>query len=385
MTFIEEAVISGFIGEAISRCIDVSWTKIKEVVKNRKNEHQNIESQIYNVIVNVLNQITHNKYRNDQDKIYQSAEKLLLGYKDAKFDNVEAVRYGLQFLGECVNDNKHMEFKKLLYQELSKKDYEELYRQIGLLHHDKESDKTSRIEQKVDVAIQKIDDIKNNGEIATIAENEKQKFQNNKKQDYIKKWNSRLFLHENNDENPITLKEAFIMPDYKVHKEINRMGFSSDDTLDKIIEKFVNHDKTSTMLICGVPGIGKSTITSWLANRYSNEEEYIILRFRDWDNEELEKGLLKAIYNTLECKKGDLENKILILEGFDEMKTLDIRENILNSFFNSVSDFDNMKCIMTSRTGYINSKRFSNILELENFDIDKIDEFCKKNNWERDR
>ena len=55
MAFIEETIISGFIGKVISDCIDVSWIKIKEAVKNRKNKHQNIESQIYNVIVNVLN------------------------------------------------------------------------------------------------------------------------------------------------------------------------------------------------------------------------------------------------------------------------------------------------------------------------------------------
>ncbi len=150
MTFIEEAIISGFIGEVASRCIDVSWMKIKEMVTNRNNKHRNIESQIYDVIVNVLNQITCNKFENDQDKIYQAAEKLLIDYKDDRGDSIEAVRFGLQILGESVNSNKYMEFKTLLYQEISKNDYEELYRQIRLLQQDKESSKTSRIEQKVE-------------------------------------------------------------------------------------------------------------------------------------------------------------------------------------------------------------------------------------------
>lgn len=51
---------------------------------------------------------------------------------------------------------------------------------------------------------------------------EEKKFKNNKKEDYIKNWNSRLFLHMDNDENPITLKEAFIMPDYKMYKYLNQ-------------------------------------------------------------------------------------------------------------------------------------------------------------------
>ena len=88
MVIIGDEIISGFIGEAISRCVDFSWTKIKEAVKNRKNKHQNMESQIYNVVVNVLNQITYNKFENDQDKIYQAAEKLLISYKDSRCDSI---------------------------------------------------------------------------------------------------------------------------------------------------------------------------------------------------------------------------------------------------------------------------------------------------------
>ena len=127
------------------------------------------------------------------------------------------------------------------------------------------------------------------------SDKEQVKFQNNKKEVYIKNWNSRLFLHQNNDENPITLADAFIMPDFETYKSIKRIGFSSDDTLDKIIEKFIKYDKTSIMLITGVPGIGKSSITSWIANEYKDNDGVIILRFRDWESEELENGLLKAI------------------------------------------------------------------------------------------
>ena len=110
-------------------------------------------------------------------------------------------------------------------------------------------------------------------------------------------------MHIDNDENPITLSDAFIMPDYKMYKSVKRIGFSNNDTLDQIIRKFVNYDKSSTMLISGVPGIGKSSITSWIANKYKNDDRVIILRFRDWENEDLRIGLLQDICNTFFCKK----------------------------------------------------------------------------------
>ena len=134
MAFIEDAIISGFISKAINNCVDVSWVKIKKMAKNKK--YQNIESQIYNIIISVLNQITFNKYESDQDKIYQSAEKLLVGCRKANCVNIEVIRSGLQVLEECVNDDKYMQFKILLYQELSKEDYEELYRVIELWQRD---------------------------------------------------------------------------------------------------------------------------------------------------------------------------------------------------------------------------------------------------------
>lgn len=154
----------------------------------------------------------------------------------------------------------------------------------------------------------------------------KLKFQNNKKQDYIKNWNNRLFLHIDNDENPITLADAFIMPDYKIYKSVKRMGFSSEDTLDKLLDKFVKYGKTSTMLITGVPGMGKTSITSWIAQKYENDTNYIILRFRDWELDELNNGVLKAICNTLKCMKRDLHSKVIILDGFDEIKESDRRD-----------------------------------------------------------
>ena len=206
---------------------------------------------------------------------------------------------------------------------------------------------------------------------------EKKKFKNNKKEDYIANWNNRLFLHIDNDENPITLKDAYIVPDYEMYKSIKRIRFSDNDTLDQIIEKFVNFGKTSTMLITGVPGIGKSTITSWIANKYKDNERIIVLRFRDWKKVILEKKLLEAICKKLDCEEEDLESKVLVLDGFDEMKALNIRDRLLNEFFADIKDFENFKCIITSRLGYIDSSQFHNVLILNKFDIKRVEDFVK--------
>ncbi|MCI8506735.1 MAG: NACHT domain-containing protein [Lachnospiraceae bacterium] len=207
-------------------------------------------------------------------------------------------------------------------------------------------------------------------------DDETKKLQNNKKEKYIEHWKSRLFLHIDNDENPITIAEAFIIPDFETHKSIMKIE-SHDDSLEERIDKFIKYDRTSTMLIRGVPGIGKSTIISWIANQYRDDERVVILRFRDWEREELEKGFLKAICTELQCKKDHLNNKILILDGFDEIKSLSNRHRLLDVFFNEIKDF-NTKYIITSRPSYISSENFNNVIELLPFSIEKIKCFYKK-------
>lgn len=206
----------------------------------------------------------------------------------------------------------------------------------------------------------------------------KEKFQNDKKKDYIKKWNSRLFLHQYDDVKMLTLANTFIMPDFKAYSLNKRMGISDGDTLARILEKLVEYNRSSNMLIAGVPGIGKSSITSWIANKYKEDVRFVILRFRDWEKEELKNGLLKAIYTTLDCKKHDLDNKILIIDGFDEMKSLYEREHILNTFLNDIKDFKCLKCIITSRPAYIDPTYFQNVFKVLPFDFDKIKRFYFK-------
>ena len=373
------AIASGVISKIINDLADISKSKIKKAVEDKKNEHKSLESQLYNLIVSVLNEMNDNSYEKNSDKIYDTAEKLLIGFQKYGREDEEAVRFALKNILSCVDDYKCMEFKTLLIHEISKDEYNEFYHEIRLLQEEKEYKKTDRIEQKVDHLDQKLDDIRKSDERIIRNSDKAVKFQKNKKQDYIKNWNNRMFLHQDNDKNPITLADAFIIPNFKVHKSVKRMEFLDDDTLDKIIEKFVEYDKTTTMLITGVPGIGKSSITSWIANKYRNDDRFIILRFRDWKRSELDNGLLSCICKVLRCENEELEHRILILDGYDEMKSLEKRKHLINVFINDLNDYKDLKCIITSRPAYISfcSRCFQNVVELKEFDIQKIDTFCK--------
>ncbi len=221
--------------------------------------------------------------------------------------------------------------------------------------------------------IQKIN-MQGNEKKSTIYE--RKKFKNNKKQKYIENWNSRLFLHIDNDENPITLEDAFIVPGFKYHIKLDRMKFLDKHSLTHAIKMFMEYHKTSNLLITGVPGIGKTSIISWIANKYSDNENVIILRFRDWSNKELLHGLLHAILCTLDCGIDDLDNKVIILDGFDEIKLVNQREKLIRELFNSILDFDNLKIIITSRTDYLKDVHaFENVFEILPFDIFQIKKF----------
>lgn len=204
---------------------------------------------------------------------------------------------------------------------------------------------------------------------------EEKKFQNNKKQKYIENWNSRLFLHLDDDKNPITLASAFIIPRFDYYIKVGSIKFSDYDSLTEAIEKFIQYDKTSNLLITGSPGIGKTSIISWIANKYQDDEDIIILRFRDWSNKDLEKGLFNAICNSLGCESVNLENKILIIDGFDEIKSVNERKSLIQEFFNNTLDFDDLKVIITSRPDYLDTYDFQNVFKVLPFDISQIKEF----------
>lgn len=388
MALIEEVIFNGFLSQVMNDIVDISKDKVKTAVKNKNAKQQNMESQIYNITIDVLNKITNGQYENNQDDIYDAAEKLLKSCIRNECNKIRNIKSCLEIFISNVDENKCFELQKIFFEELGKDEYRELYHAIllVLLERKNQYDYTvneqlgqqlNSVEKKIDQLSENLNGRKNGSDCTAIQDN-MVKDQNNKKQVYIHNWKKRLFLHIDNAENPITLADSFIIPNFKIRKFIKKIKLSFKENLDVVLEKFVEYDKTSSMLITGAPGIGKTSITAWMTNKYQNDDRIMVLRFRDWKKEELEKGLLRSICGTLACRQEDLENKILILDGFDEMKPLNIRERILEDFFNEILDLENFKCIITSRPFYVDSKSFENVIELLPFNISKIKSFYQK-------
>ena len=382
MIFILEAFFSGCISKVINDGKDYSWSKIKSVIYDRHD--QNISTKICRVIEKSLNIVTDNTYKNS-DKIYDAIEKLFNEFKNHG-DTLVSVKCGLNILGIDSSDQRCENFLEKFYEGIRHDD--DLYKVIIMDLEQKgiqvSQEEFRKLNEKLDKnhkeLIEKLDGINENLNGSSLVNEEnittkKIKFQNNKKQDYIKLWNSRLFLHLDNDERPITLSDAFIVPNYQMQVWVDRIGFPKNATLDEIIDKFVNYNRTSTLLIVGAPGIGKSSVISWMAKKYQYDDRMIILRFRDWESDELENGLLKAIYAILNCKNVDLENKTVVIDGFDEMKLLPVRESLLKSLFADVLDFKNLKFVITSRSDYVEYENFENVLSLLPFSTYNIRKF----------
>ncbi len=383
MVFIVEAFFGGCISKVINDGKDYSWVKIKRAI-NDKND-QNISTKIYRVIERTFNTVTVKKFK-DTDKLYNAIEKIFIEFKHNS-DTLESVKCGLGILGIDVSNQRCENFLEKFYVKIRQDD--DLYKAVNMTLQQNgikiNQEEFQKLNEKVDKNHTELIDA-----IASINENlnrksliyeenvtiKKIKFQNNKKQNYIKHWNSRLFLHLDNNENPITLSDAFIMPDYIAHKFIKKILLTPNNTaLDKVIEQFIECDSSSTLLITGVPGIGKSSIISWIAQKYETDDDCIILRFRDWESEELDEGVFKSICDILECKKRDLNGKVIILDGFDEIKCLDRRDYLIHGFLNDINDFDKIKVIVTSRLFYIDWSSFHNVIELKPFGINKIKKF----------
>lgn len=385
MAFIIEVFFSGCISKVINDGKDYSWSKIKSVIKDRHD--QNISTKIYRLIESVLNIVTDNTYKNSDD-LYDAIEKIFIEFKNHG-DTLESVKSGLDVLGADASNQRCENFLEKFHEGVCRDD--DLYKvviwdleQMGININQEEFQKLNeKINRNHVELVEKIDNINENlnGSSLVNEENTNYKdlvFENNKKQDYIKIWNSRLFLHLDNNEKPLTLADVFIKPDYTIYQYSQKINFSDKDTLEDMIEKFVSYERTSTMLVTGVPGMGKTSIVSWIAQKYEANDDLIILRFRDWDSEDLDNGLLKAICNTLKCNRKNLNGKLLVLDGFDEIKSLDRRKQILNKFLNDIKDLEKSKIIITSRPTYIDSTNFQIRVELLQFGVEKIQRFYQK-------
>lgn len=396
MTFTAEVIISGFVSKAVNNCVDVSWNKIKNAVNNKNNKHQSLESQIYNVTVDVFNLITYNQYENNQDKIYEAAENLLTGYINNKEDDIEVIRSSLKLFYPNVGNDKCMEFMRLLYQELSKDVYGTLYREIRLLQEEQESRKTTRIEQKVDEIISGLDDLKSNSQMQYIPQNNvpKQKVKS-RTQEYADKWNENMFLNDfdKRDKDPgvnVKLKDVYLeshLPHY-IWKDNPEDNPSTD--LKVLLSEYIDENNSNKMLlIMGQPGIGKSTLITWITANFTDRIDGILvyqfasdLKNIDWQNVSDKDSIANEILKELNLSYDILNGKTLIIDGFDEISVGNDRAEILNLLYWQMikgSLLNEFSLVITCRENYIIDldKISCAYITLQSWDSYQIESFCK--------
>lgn len=304
-------------------------------------------------------------------------------------------------LGLQVTSETCEEFLKTLYHEICIDKDDILYKQIILIQGEQtfeavregfgESNRNhEETHRKLDHVIEGIDNIneKINGIGKCGAKHDGVPIVN-RADEYAKKWNENVFLNDfdEEDENAcvnIKLSDIYIeecLPHY-----IWKINEQSKATLRNFLAKYINNiNEKKMLLILGQAGIGKSTLITWImANLVEKEEDILVYQFAsdlgsvNWQDD----NILDEIFKMLGLRYDELENKVIIIDGFDEIRASSSREKILNQIYYSLKEMNYLKhvsLIITCRKNYIEElkKVRCDYITLQTWDNDQIISFCE--------
>lgn len=98
----------------------------------------------------------------------------------------------------------------------------------------------------------------------------------------------------------------------------------------------IKTNENKMLLILGQPGIGKSTLITWIVTKFNGYIENILvykfaddLKNVDWQNPNVSERILEA----LNLSYNDLDGKTLILDGFDEVSIGVDRKEVLDNLY----------------------------------------------------
>lgn len=181
-------------------------------------------------------------------------------------------------------------------------------------------------------------------------------------QEYLDKWNANMFLNDfdKRDENAgvnVKLSEVYLdeqLPHYIWGDNINVLYDLKD-----LLSEYIYLEKRKMLLILGQPGIGKSTLITWITANFTNcIEKILIYKFApdlqkiNWKIDHVFEEILWTLGLTFNA----LNRKILILDGFDEVNIEDNRIDILNNLYEELMHQDGIKdfsLILTCRENYV--------------------------------
>lgn len=208
----------------------------------------------------------------------------------------------------------------------------------------------------------------------------------NRYQTYKDSWKENLFLNDftEDDENAgtnIELNQLYIEPEY-----IWRANKTSSSNLqDKFIS--INSEinrKRHMLLILGQPGGGKSSLISWFINKLEKmmKREIYVYRFSDfrgldWNNESVAEDFVELLRFSVQ----EFNNKIIFLDGFDEVYVNTNREKVLNRLYNDiVQKYENFSLFVTCRENYIDNLNVvqCDYITLQAMDKEQIGQYYRK-------
>ncbi len=251
-----------------------------------------------------------------------------------------------------------------------------------------------------------LDEIKKNGA-------EKPKLENGKElecqmrlpdrtEEYHRKWNENMFLNDFDEDDEdvgvnIPLYKLYQLLFYKLNGQETELS-NLEQRLDRCT--YGKNIKSRMLLILGQPGMGKSTMITWFIDWYQkkidvDKKEVLVYKFTDLDidwsfniNGETKTGtsVESVMLKCLNMKKENLDGKIIVLDGFDEVSVGSNRIAILNSLYNAwavethIKDFS---LLITCRENYIGDLyRLSfPYITLQPWNERQIENFCR--NYEK--
>lgn len=390
-------VFGDFVSKVVSDGVDVLKDAIKDADLDRKSYNQNLQTRLYQLMIDALNKFTHDTYKK-QDKLYDAAESILKGYLSIK-DNTDATKSGLKILVSDVNNDACQEFLGTLYGEICSDDNSDLYKEIDMFWKRRESEHISgeftKIGQNDREILEQLNDLKEVLEFikSNMSRQEDKSGHNripivNRAGEYADKWEKNVFLNNFNkrDKNAgvnIKLKELYL-EEHLPHYVWKTNDEPLDDLKELLCEYTVDNDDKKMLLILGQAGIGKSTLITWImANLVKYKDDVLVYQFAsdldsiDWQG----KDVLNDIFSIIGLKHDELEGKTLILDGFDELYIGSDRERILNKLNRDLKKLNALKSfsmIITCRENYVYNLHYldCDYIVLRAWDEAQVENFC---------
>lgn len=174
---------------------------------------------------------------------------------------------------------------------------------------------------------------------------------------YQKNWKTALFLNRHSPQ--LCLRDLYQIPEYYLNSDYKNSNNNLNEILDELIKEKTNSEM---LLVLGKPGSGKSSLVTYILNEYAEKckKKFLVFPFStlknvEWNvnNTKISEQILTAI-GISDIKQ--LNEYVLILDGFDEISTSSNRENIINQLYEDwVENIRNVdfSIIITCRENYL--------------------------------